>query len=270
MGDVALLLSCGSRGWQLSGVLRSRALALELSTVAGLQGLGRVVVGLCPATCCLVRGASQDSIQVLALQSSSSREGSQIRYRPCRNPHQSVARHVEHQRAILHPILVCSGFSLLSRQTNAHLLLARATKAASGTSFSVCCDSLLASRRGRLTELRYQEFDFRVVGDGRSATARYANNSNYRNDSLIRKESTMRRAAPKRQDDRRLICVVDGSVCELPCCRRDQEDCEGERDSEVRLAVQTDRAGKADTGTGKTTRNGQPRTRTAGRSSKSE
>ena len=34
------------------------------------------------------------------------------------------------------------------------------------------------------------EFDFRVVGDGRSATARYANNSNYRNDSLIRKEST--------------------------------------------------------------------------------
>lgn len=33
------------------------------------------------------------------------------------------------------------------------------------------------------------EFDFRVIGDGRSATARYANNSNYRNDSLIRKES---------------------------------------------------------------------------------
>ncbi|RYO93521.1 hypothetical protein DL764_007970 [Monosporascus ibericus] len=32
------------------------------------------------------------------------------------------------------------------------------------------------------------EFDFRVVGDGRSAVARYANNSNYRNDSLIRKE----------------------------------------------------------------------------------
>lgn len=35
------------------------------------------------------------------------------------------------------------------------------------------------------------EFDFRVVGDGRSAIARYANNSNYRNDSLIRKESTL-------------------------------------------------------------------------------
>ncbi|KAG8409455.1 hypothetical protein J3459_017491 [Metarhizium acridum] len=35
----------------------------------------------------------------------------------------------------------------------------------------------------------FLEFDFRVVGDGRSAVARYANNSNYRNDSLIRKES---------------------------------------------------------------------------------
>lgn len=33
------------------------------------------------------------------------------------------------------------------------------------------------------------EFDFRTLGDGRSASARYANNSNYRNDSLIRKES---------------------------------------------------------------------------------
>ena len=74
-----------------------------------------------------------------------SREGSQIRYRPCRNPHQSIARHVDPQRAILHPILVCSGFPLLSRRTHAHLLLARATKAASGTSFSVCCDSLLTS-----------------------------------------------------------------------------------------------------------------------------
>ncbi len=42
-----------------------------------------------------------------------------------------------------------------------------------------------------LAELtRVAEFDFRIVGDGRSALARYANNSNYRNDSLIRKEST--------------------------------------------------------------------------------
>ncbi|TLS25009.1 hypothetical protein PpBr36_07331 [Pyricularia pennisetigena] len=37
----------------------------------------------------------------------------------------------------------------------------------------------------------FLEFDFRVVGDGRSAVARYANNSNYRNDSLIRKEMSI-------------------------------------------------------------------------------
>ena len=36
------------------------------------------------------------------------------------------------------------------------------------------------------------EFDFRTLGYGRSASSRYANNSNYRNDSLIRKESTSR------------------------------------------------------------------------------
>jgi protein mago nashi len=35
----------------------------------------------------------------------------------------------------------------------------------------------------------FLEFDFRTLGDGRSAAVRYANNSNYRNDSLIRKES---------------------------------------------------------------------------------
>jgi protein mago nashi len=40
------------------------------------------------------------------------------------------------------------------------------------------------------------EFDFRVLGDGRSASARYANNSNYRNDSLIRKESKFHRRGP--------------------------------------------------------------------------
>ncbi|KAH8731277.1 Mago nashi protein [Phaeosphaeriaceae sp. PMI808] len=43
------------------------------------------------------------------------------------------------------------------------------------------------------------EFDFRVLGDGRSASARYANNSNYRNDSLIRKE----------------MCVSDALVTEI-------------------------------------------------------
>ncbi|EER42299.1 mago nashi domain-containing protein [Histoplasma capsulatum var. duboisii H88] len=37
----------------------------------------------------------------------------------------------------------------------------------------------------------FLEFDFRSLGDGRSASARYANNSNYRNDSLIRKERSL-------------------------------------------------------------------------------
>jgi len=46
------------------------------------------------------------------------------------------------------------------------------------------CPHLEGSR-----QLMHVEFDFRVLGDGRSAMARYANNSNYRNDSLIRKES---------------------------------------------------------------------------------
>jgi len=43
--------------------------------------------------------------------------------------------------------------------------------------------------KANIRPLPSPEFDFRVLGDGRSATARYANNSNYRNDSLIRKES---------------------------------------------------------------------------------
>jgi protein mago nashi len=56
--------------------------------------------------------------------------------------------------------------------------------------------------------------DFRVLGDGRSASARYANNSNYRNDSLIRKESK------KNQVERRVfltaaVCVSDALVAEI-------------------------------------------------------
>ena len=59
------------------------------------------------------------------------------------------------------------------------------TKGDSGTSFWV------RSFENRVSDETdpYIEFDFRVLGDGRSASARYANNSNYRNDSLIRKES---------------------------------------------------------------------------------
>ena len=62
------------------------------------------------------------------------------------------------------------------------------------------------------------EFDFRAVGDGRSAAARYANNSNYRNDSLIRKESefiiTYRESDPSCliNADRRILSVHVSSL----------------------------------------------------------
>lgn len=42
-----------------------------------------------------------------------SREGSQ--FPPCRNPHRPVARHVEHKRTILHPLLVCTELLFLRR-----------------------------------------------------------------------------------------------------------------------------------------------------------
>jgi hypothetical protein len=76
------------------------------------------------------------------------------------------------------------------------------------------------------------EFDFRVVGDGRSAVARYANNSNYRNDSLIRKESESGSAS--------LLGVLAlnfhriNSVRQFRGCRRDQTHHQDERDHQVR------------------------------------
>jgi hypothetical protein len=67
-----------------------------------------------------------------------------------------------------------------------NIFAAPVTKVDSGTSFWVIASMLSVSNRRSDYEV---EFDFRVLGDGRSASARYANNSNYRNDSLIRKES---------------------------------------------------------------------------------
>ncbi|KAF7545428.1 hypothetical protein G7Z17_g9174 [Cylindrodendrum hubeiense] len=62
----------------------------------------------------------------------------------------------------------------------------------------------------------FLEFDFRVVGDGRSAVARYANNSNYRNDSLIRKESTARSCILRMAAaDRGIVCVSSVVVDEI-------------------------------------------------------
>jgi hypothetical protein len=73
-----------------------------------------------------------------------------------------------------------------------------------------------------------KEFDFRVVGDGRSAIARYANNSNYRNDSLIRKESRLlkyrKNPASIRNVDRALtVCVSSLVVDEIKQMIKDSE-----------------------------------------------
>jgi hypothetical protein len=73
------------------------------------------------------------------------------------------------------------------------------------------------------------EFDFRAVGDGRSAQARYANNSNYRNDSLIRKESESMLTRPRKD----LSANTIDSVCQLYLDCRDQKDHQGKRDHEV-------------------------------------
>lgn len=65
---------------------------------------------------------------------------------------------------------------------------ALATLVDSATSSLVSIIRPWTTRAGH-AERHLSEFDFRALGDGRSASARYANNSNYRNDSLIRKES---------------------------------------------------------------------------------
>lgn len=68
------------------------------------------------------------------------------------------------------------------------------------------CDS--SGHSGRFGH-EFLEFDFRVVGDGRSAVARYANNSNYRNDSLIRKESlSLRSLSETLKRELTVDCIV--------------------------------------------------------------
>jgi len=71
--------------------------------------------------------------------------------------------------------------------------------------------------------LRNTEFDFRVIGDGRSAMARYANNSNYRNDSLIRKESTSHPSHTKQTLLILLVCVSSLMISEIKRIIKDSE-----------------------------------------------
>lgn len=68
-----------------------------------------------------------------------------------------------------------------------------------------------------------QEFDFRALGDGRSASARYANNSNYRNDSLIRKESMSNHHPIVSLSDKVAVCVSSLMIEEIKRIIKDSE-----------------------------------------------
>ncbi|KAM0250679.1 hypothetical protein ACHAQJ_008513 [Trichoderma viride] len=77
----------------------------------------------------------------------------------------------------------------------------------------------------------FLEFDFRVVGDGRSAVARYANNSNYRNDSLIRKEMCVSSAVI---DEIRRI-VKSSEIIKEDDSKWPQKNKDGRQELEIRL-----------------------------------
>ncbi|CAD0113600.1 unnamed protein product [Aureobasidium uvarum] len=66
------------------------------------------------------------------------------------------------------------------------------------------------------------KFDFRALGDGRSASARYANNSNYRNDSLIRKEKIKR-------------IIKDSEILKEDDTKWPQKNKDGRQELEIRL-----------------------------------
>ncbi|PSK37422.1 mago nashi-like protein [Elsinoe australis] len=77
----------------------------------------------------------------------------------------------------------------------------------------------------------FLEFDFRAVGDGRSATARYANNSNYRNDSLIRKEMCV--SSLMIDEIKRII--KDSEIVKEDDTKWPQKNKDGKQELEIRL-----------------------------------
>jgi len=77
----------------------------------------------------------------------------------------------------------------------------------------------------------FLEFDFRAIGDGRSATARYANNSNYRNDSLIRKEMCV--SSLLMSEIKRII--KDSEIMKEDDSRWPQKNKDGRQELEIRL-----------------------------------
>ena len=62
-----------------------------------------------------------------------------------------------------------------------------------------------------------------MLGDGRSASARYANNSNYRNDQLIRKESTSFSSIIMRAILTIIVCVSHALIAEIKKIVKDSE-----------------------------------------------
>ncbi|KAK3671162.1 Protein mago nashi [Recurvomyces mirabilis] len=105
---------------------------------------------------------------------------------------------------------------------------APATQVASDTNSWVCPILILSTST---TPDHHPEFDFRVVGDGRSAIARYANNSNYRNDSLIRKEMCV--SSLMVQEIRRII--KDSEVLKEDDTKWPQKNKDGRQELEIRL-----------------------------------
>ncbi|KAK9454204.1 mago nashi domain-containing protein-containing protein [Dipodascopsis uninucleata] len=77
----------------------------------------------------------------------------------------------------------------------------------------------------------FLEFDFRVQGDGRSAIARYANNSNYRNDSLIRKEMSV--SALVVEQIKKII--MESEIMKEDDARWPEKNREGKQELEIRL-----------------------------------
>ncbi|KAI7349560.1 Protein mago [Hortaea werneckii] len=77
----------------------------------------------------------------------------------------------------------------------------------------------------------FLEFDFRVVDEGRSAVARYANNSNYRNDSLIRKEMCV--SSLMIQEIKRII--QESEIMKEDDTKWPQKNKDGRQELEIRL-----------------------------------
>ncbi|QMW34388.1 hypothetical protein G4B84_009854, partial [Aspergillus flavus NRRL3357] len=77
----------------------------------------------------------------------------------------------------------------------------------------------------------FLEFDFRSLGDGRSAAVRYANNSNYRNDSLIRKEMCV--SSSMIQEIKRII--KESEIMKEDDSKWPQKNKDGRQELEIRL-----------------------------------